>query len=210
MLLTRFKQLFRKKESFALEGVRDYLRFDDELATIDKKAADAAFVACYQEIAVPFMKSRGFVRWPQWGFARLNSLDVLEYVRLQKERSGSKTFTVNVGVMPLYVSQHNRSIEFRMRLGELVRGRDAWWDYADETIARVSFSNVTRAIERYAFPWFETYRDEAAIKAQLTRKVAGNAEWLRVIDNHRDALQIMQDNVAELRLPKSLLADRRP
>lgn len=193
-----------------LEGVRDHLRFDAEVETVDRKAADAAFAACYKEIFAPFMKDHGFVGWPQWSFARLNSLDVLEYVHFQKERSGSKTFTVNVGVMPLYVSQHNTMIGFRERLGELVRGQDAWWDDADETIARVSFSNVTRAIERYAFPWFETYRDEAVIKARLIRKVAGNAGWLQVIDNHDDAMQIMQDNVAELHLPKRLLADRRP
>lgn len=209
MLFDKLKKLLKREKAFALEGVRDYMRLGDERATIDNEAANAAFMTCCKEIVEPFLTAHGFVKWSTRGFVRLNSLDVLEWLNFQKERSGSKTFTVNVYLLPLYVSQPLLHTLFRERLGELVCGRDVWWDYADEKIARVSFNNVTRAIEQFAFSWFGTWRDEAALKARITCQKC-NAEWLRVIDDRSDSQQIIRENMAALHLPKSLLADRRP
>ena len=209
MLLDKLKKLLRRDETFALEGVRSFMRLENERATIDGRAANAAFETCYKEIVEPLLTAHGFIKWSTRGFVRLNSLDVLEWVNFQKERSGSKTFTVNVHLLPLYVPQELMQTEFRVRLGELICGRDVWWDFADEKIARISFNNVTRAIEKFVFSWLGTWQDEAAIKARLIREKR-YAEWLRAIDDHSDRLEIMRENIAALHLPKSLLADRRP
>ena len=72
---------------------------------------------------------------------------MLEFIELQKETHGSKTFTVNYAMTPLYVPHNFLSLDFCERIGMLLCIRDIWWDFANDSIAKVSFGNVAKAID---------------------------------------------------------------
>lgn len=199
------------RKTFVLHGNRDCIRSDKELNTVDKTVADAAFQKYSKEILGEFLKQQGFLKWKTNAFVRLNSIDVLEYINLQKERYGSKTFTVNYALMPLYVPNEYMVTGFGDRLGNLIVGKDIWWDYADKRIAEVSFQNVTDAIEQFVLPWFQTYGDKELLKKRLLKdrkKGDGlpynNQKWLESIDVCENRSEIILDNIRRLKLPKKL------
>lgn len=198
-------------KTFVLRGNRDCIRSDKELNTVDKTVADAAFQKYSKEILGEFLKQQGFLKWKTNAFVRVNSIDVLEYINLQKERYGSKTFTVNYALMPLYVLTEYMVTGFGDRLGKLVVGKDIWWDYSDEKIAEVSFQNVTDAIEQFVLPWFQTYGNKEILKKRLledSKKMKGlpynNQKWLEFIDIYENRSEIIWDNIRRLKLPKKL------
>ena len=201
---------------FKIKGARPYIRLDEELELIDKKAADAAFKACKKRILDEYLCSKGFIKYKSNSYIRRNGIDVLEYIDLQKERYGSKTFTVNYAMLPLYVPHDFFGIGFGGRVGELINGKSIWWDYADEEIAEISFQNVVSAIERLILPWFERYSDEQELMKKLlkdretsekTRIGTGyrNREWIKALEEKGDYREIVVLNCENLKLPKKLM-----
>lgn len=76
------------------------------MKSIDKVEADKAFKLYKKEYIDTLLKSKGFIKYSTNAYVRRNQVDVLEFIELQKETHGSKTFTVNYAMTPLYVP-HN-------------------------------------------------------------------------------------------------------
>ena len=158
---------------------------------------------------------KGFVKYKANAYVRKNKIDVLEYIDLQKERYGSKTFTVNYALMPLYVPHDYLVTGFGDRLGRLICDTDIWWDYANEAISQISFQNVIDAIEQFVLPWFEKYENEETLKKKLLedkkkseQTVRGipykNAEWLSALEERGDRTEIILENIEKMKLPKKI------
>lgn len=201
---------------FKLCGDRRWMRSDEEMLAVDKAAADSAFKAYKKSVLDPAMKEMGFCKYKTSAYVRRNSIDVLEYVELQKEHYGSKTFTVNVAVLPLYLPHSYISFSFSSRLGRLICNRDVWWDFADEAAAKTSFENVAHAIGQFAAPWFMQYEDEDFLIGQIreekrVREERGlntsykNDSWLSALEHPTDRAQTIAENIEKLNLPKKLL-----
>ena len=140
---------------FKLRGnVSGAIRSDDEMASVNKDAADKSFKNQKKKLDL-FLQQKGFVKYKTNSYARRNNLNVLEYINLQKERYGSKTFTVNYALIPLYVPHSFFSYDLGDRLGKLICNRDVWWDYSTAEMAEVSFQNVMDAIDKFLLPWFD-------------------------------------------------------
>lgn len=158
-------------KKFVFNGAANHaIRLDEELKNIDKIAADKAFKVQKKRLDA-FMQANGFVKYKGTAYVRKNAIDVLEYVNLQKEAYGSKTFTVNYALIPLYVPRDFLSLDLGGRLAMLIIDRDIWWDFANENAAEISFSNVMEAISEYLFPWFQYNSNKAnLVKSLLEEK----------------------------------------
>ena len=202
-------ELFKKKQAnkeFHFIGVRQHIRTEEELLLINKKEADAAFQQCKKEILDSLLLSKGFCKHKTNAYVRLNDIGLLEYIDIQKERYGSKTFCVNFAVMPLYCEYEYIVLSLGDRLGTYISGKDVWWDYASETIAKDSFSNVSAAIEQYILPWFEQVSTEDGCRAKL-RKLPNKKlakEWLDALENIEDKETRIRQGIAALKLPKKI------
>lgn len=197
-------------DKFKLKGNRQHLRTDMEMNSLDKKEADEAFKKYKKELIDPLLKEYGFLKYKTNSYVRRNKVDVLEYVDLQKEQHGSKTFTVNCALTPLYVPHDFFCFDISIRIGKLICNKDIWWDYGNVKIAKTGFENVADAIETYAFPWFEAHSTNEAIKEFLIEeknrreKLSNNQEaWLVAINNRDNNCSVIADNVKLFSLPKN-------
>ena len=202
-------------KNFILQGnVSGAIRSDDEMASVDKEAADKSFKKQKKKLDL-FLQQKGFVKYKTNSYARRNNLNVLEYINLQKEQYGSKTFTVNYALIALYVPHSFLSYDLGDRLGKQICNRDVWWDYADEKSAQESFQNVMDAIECYLLPWFEERRSKESLKKELLieeqkhKSYGGRLSdvqqaWLNVIDSKEDHSDIISNNIVTFKLPKKL------
>jgi len=196
---------------FKLKGSRSFLRTDNEMSSIDKGEADRAFKLCKKQYLDSLLKAKGFLQYKSNAYVRRNHVDALELIELQKEKNGSGTFTVNYALTPLYLQYDFASFCYSERMGILVCGKDVWWDYADESIARVSFENVAKAIEEYVLPWFDACSNDDSIKKLLLAKQEEQGgrlsvyerAWLESLDNHGDCSKTIERNLELFRLPKS-------
>lgn len=137
------------------------------------------------------------------------------YVDFQKESYGSKTFTVNLAVMPLYTTlyQPQNVVAFYVshRLGELICRRDIWWDFADETICAKSLANVKDALAQFAMPWFCRMANERHVRLLLLQKKLTSKlsvydeEWLNAINDRGNRAEIILEHMDKLGLPKSVI-----
>ena len=204
-MLKFFKRKDAKKE-FCFVGNRKHIRAEDELLCINKEEADLAFKQCKKKYVDVLLLSKGFCKYKTNAYVRLNTIGLLEYVDLQKERHGSKTFCVNFAVMPLYCENKYIVMSLGDRLGTYISGRDVWWDYASESIAKDSFLNVSTAIEKYVLSWFEQVSTEEGYRAELknmrNKKLA--KDWIKALDNIENKEIIIQQSVLELNLPKKI------
>lgn len=197
--------------AFKIVGNRLYIRTDEEMSKVDKRAADAAFKKYQKEFITPYMNEQGFLKYKTNAYVRRSKIDLLEYIEFQKERHGSKTFTVNLAVMPLYMPCNFIIFYFSHRLGELICRRDIWWDFADETVCAVSMKNVKEAIEQFGMPWFRKMANEHLIRLLLVKKKLSSKlsvydkEWLDAIDSRNRRTAVIQENVNKLGLPKVLI-----
>lgn len=200
-------------ENFKLQGNRTHLRTEKELEDIDKAVSDEAFKKYKSIILDEYLSSQGFIKYKTNAYVRQNKIDVLEYIGLQKERYGSKTFTVNYAIMPLYVLHNYLVLGFGGRLGELICDKDIWWDYADKNVAQVSFRNVAEAIDGFVLPWFDKYSNEKYLMEKLLEdkknsKRTGlgiaykNEEWINAIVKCDNKGEIIAENIKRLKLPK--------
>ena len=94
-----------KKGEFNLRGTRCLLRTDNEISLIDKAEADA-FKLCKKQYLDTLLRSKGFSKYKTNAYVRRNQADVLECIELQKEINGSRTFTVNYALTPLFLKFH--------------------------------------------------------------------------------------------------------
>ena len=199
---------------FIICGNRAHLRTDEEMLSINKTIADEAFKK-QKALLGKYLESQGFLKYKTSAYVRKNAIDLLEYIDLQKEKYGSKTFTVNYSLMPLYVPHDYLIIGFGGRLGGLICGKDIWWDYATNSAAEVSFQNVSEAIKIFLLPWFEKYSDEDYVRKELLKdkKRSGriglgipykNEEWLNAIDGCANRKEIIDGNIQRLKLPKTI------
>lgn len=199
-------------KEFKLRGSRSFLRTDDEMSSIDKAEADRAFKVSKKQYLDSLLKAKGFLQYKTNAYVRRNQADVLELIELQKEKNGSRTFTVNYALTPLYLPYAFATFCFSERIGILVCGKDVWWDYADESVARVSFENVAKALEEYVLPWFDTCSNDDSIKKLLLARQEEQKErlsvyeqaWLESIENPGDCSGIIEENYKLFSLPKSL------
>lgn len=149
------------------------IRSNEEMKYVNKTEADAAFQINQRENLRPFLAEYGFLPWKRNAFVRLNKEGILEYIDLQKEHYGSKTFTVNLAVMPLYVpSEGYMTLNFGERLGWLVSGKDFWWDYKDERMAKASFDNVKEVLQEKGISWLEEIAGPQYLKLLYDKKGA--------------------------------------
>ena len=194
-------------EQFTLKGNRPFLRTDYEMSSIDKDEADRVFKSCKKQYLDFLLKANGFLQYKSNAYVRRNQVDVLEYIDLQKEKNGSRTFTVNYALTPLYLRYAFADFWYSERIGMLVCGKDVWWDYADENIARVSFENVAGAVEEHVLPWFDAHSNVDSIKKLLLTKdrlSVYQQAWLESIDNLGDCSGIIEENIKLFGLPQSL------
>ena len=194
-------------KEFKLRGSRSFLRKDNEMSSIDKSEADRAFKSCKKQYLDSLLKAKGFLQYKTNAYVRRNHVDVLELIELQKEKNGSRTFTVNYALTPLYLRYAFADFWYSERIGMIVCGKDVWWDYADESVARVSFENVAKALEEYVLPWFDTNSNNDSIKKLLLAKERLSVyeqAWLESIENPGDCSGIIEENYKLFSLPKSL------
>ena len=202
-------------DGFQLQGNRPFaIRSDEEMRSVNGEAADWAFKA-QKKLLDQHLAKQGFVTYKTNACIRRNALDVLEYINLQKESHGSRTFTVNYALIPLYIPHDFLSYDLGGRLGTLICSRDVWWDYADEAVAAVSFQNVTEAIERFLLPWFDQTADRSALEAELLRVQKARMQhggrlsdiqqaWLDALDDPPDADAVIRENIRRFKLPQKL------
>lgn len=196
---------------FVLQGDRVHIRTEEELLTVDKAAADEAFKKYSREVFAKYLIEQGFFKWKTNAYVRRSSIDLLQYIDLQKERYGSKTFTVNYAIMPLYVPTEYMVIGFGNRLGYFIAGKDVWWDYANDEAADLSFQNVRQAVRQFVMPWFQKHDDENVYRKQLKKDTKKSfcgydaGLWLEAIDGCSQKEQVISENIRKLKLPKKLL-----
>ena len=200
---------------FRLRGnVSGAIRSDDEMSSVDKEAADKSFKDMKKKLDL-FLQQKGFAKYKTNAYARRNNLNVLEYMNLQKEQYGSKTFTVNYALIALYVPHSFLSYDLGGRLGRLICDRDVWWDYSNAEIAEISFQNVMDAIDDFLLPWFEERKSKESLKRELLKeeqkrkKYGGRLSdiqqaWLNVIDSEDDYSDIISNNIVTFKLPKEI------
>lgn len=114
---------------------------------------------------------------------------------------------MNFAVMPLYCGYKHIVISLGDRLGCYISGKDVWWDYASESIAKDSFLNVSTAIEQYIFPWFEQVSTEDGYRTMLlntrhNKKLA--KDWLDAMESIEDKQTLIRQSIVELKLPKKI------
>ena len=176
-------------------------RDDKEMLWLNGELADNAFKKYKKEILDVFMAQQGFSKWKTRAYVKLNPIGLLEYMDLQKERYGSKTFCVNFSVTPLYYGVNDIRMSLGDRLGAYISGKDFWWDYADSASAKASFQNVAEAIKLYLLPWFEYYSDESNYRQILSEYP--DQTWLEAFDS-QDKESIIEENINILKLPKKI------
>ena len=205
--------IFKKKqnrEEFCFTGNRIHIRTEEELLLIDREEADSAFKRYKKEIIDSFLLSNGFYKYKTNSYVRLNSIGLLEYIDLQKERYGSKTFCVNFAAMPLYCESEYIVISFGHRLGTYISGKDVWWDYASEDIAKESFDNVKVAIEKYVLPWFAEVSTEEGYRTKLQSIYNKNLaeKWIAAMENIDNRETLIQQSIMKLKLPKKMASNK--
>lgn len=194
------------KEKFVFVGNRPHIRLDEEMSQINKEEADNAFKKCKREILDKVLTDNGFYKWKSNAYVRRNDIYLLEYIDLQKERYGSKTFCVNFAIMPLYCGRSYISLHMGYRLGSYIAGQDIWWDYCNEEIAGQSFENVAEAITQFAIPWFSQVSSEEEYQGWLMKKNSQIArEWLEALKIKADDKEsLSRSGIERLKLPKKL------
>ena len=180
------------------------------MQSIDKEEADNAFKLYKKQYLDTLLKSKGFLKYKTNAYVRRNQVDVLEYIDLQKEKNGSRTFTVNYGLTALYTPHQFLNWDINERIGILICNKDIWWDFVNDDIAKASFENVAKAIEEFVIPWFDARSDDGSIKKMLLddREDYGwslyKQAWLEAIDHRYDFSETIEENIKLFRLPKSL------
>lgn len=199
-------------KEFVFKGTRNTaIRSDEKMKNIDKTIADKAFKMQKKRLDA-FMLANGFVKHKGTSYVRRNDIDVLEYVNLQKEAYGSKTFTVNYALIPLYVPHDFLSFDLGGRLAMLIIDRDIWWDFADEKVAEISFSNVMDAISEYLFPWFQKNSNKnnlmtALLEEKKRSEMHGGRlsniqqKWLDILTEPVYDAGVIEDNICVFKLP---------
>lgn len=105
------------------------------------------------------LKDYEFYRYKTAYIGRVTNDSVFQFLNFQKEAYGGKSFTVNVGVRPLFVPHDNLSLQPGQRLGYFKFGTDKWWKYENEDRAEDSFKEVNEIIIEYVLKWFEATND---------------------------------------------------
>lgn len=160
----------RQTKPFEFYGTGKHSKTIDEHQSMNKEEADQAFKKYKREILDAYFKEKGFYKHKTSSYVRLNKNRLVEEVNLQKEAYGSRTFTLNISLYPLYVPYDRISHGFGDRIGSLAGNIDFWWDYKDDKTAKRSFENVKDALEQFAMPWFVTYEDEAKYREDLINR----------------------------------------
>lgn len=200
----------RNNIKFIFSGNSSFLRTDYEVGSINKDEADSAFKLHKKQYIDTILKSKGFHKYKTNAYVRRNQVDVLEYVDLQKEKNGSRTFTVNYGLTALYIPHGFINWDKYERIGMLIFQEDIWWDFANDYIAKASFENVAKAIEEFVIPWFDAHSNDDSIKKMLLddREEYGwsiyKQAWLEAIDHRWYLSETIEENIKLFRLPKSL------
>ena len=202
--------ILKNNREFELRGNCSFLRTENEMCCVDKNEADSAFKLYKKEFIDTLLKSKGFLKYKTNAYVRRNQVDVLEYIDLQKEKNGSRTFTVNYGLTALYIPHGFIDWDINERIGILICNKDIWWDFSNDTIAKVSFENVAKAIEEFVIPWFDARSNDDSIKKMLLddREKYGwssyKQAWLEAIDHRCNHSETIEKNIELFRLPKSL------
>ena len=112
--------------------------------------------------------------------------------------------------MPLYCESEYIVISFGHRLGTYISGKDVWWDYASEDIAKESFDNVKVAIEKYVLPWFAEVSTEEGYRTKLqnihNKKLA--EKWIDAIDRISNKDVLIKQSIEKLKLPKKMISNK--
>lgn len=194
---------------FTLKGNMDAVRDTDG---INKKAANKAFTRYNNEILGELLVPLGFAKAGTNTWFRINSIGLLEYIDLQKEAHGSKTFTVNIALIPMYAQHDFICIGFGNRIGKLFCDRDVWWSFGNNDEAQTSFQNIAEAIALFVIPWFDTYKSEKAYREKLVEDIESDTvptypakKWLEALDSGARDKHIVCENAFAWNVPKELV-----
>jgi hypothetical protein len=134
----------------------------------------------------PHLRSLGFKR-TRTTFHRAAGINwqVVNLQRSQFSNPGETSFTVNLGVAWEALRETKRGADWkpgrrpleyqcqlRMRLGQLLVGRDHWWDLGPDTDVEQLGGAVVDAIERYGLPWLDEASDTEAYLDKLIANLA--------------------------------------
>jgi len=205
---TEMKSVFVIKSAFKTPFRNlDDKAYQEDMLKIDKKVANEAFKNNKRTLD-DYLRGKGFFKYKTRSYVRLNKIRVLECIELQKELYGTKTFTVNIIWMPLYVHHDYMARNITYRLGTIICGHDVWWDYANDSVAHDSFLNVLDAIDQFVIPRFEEYADIEKLKEYINNLKSlsvNNREWLKEIDLYDCNDDIVCENIDKFKLPKRLM-----
>lgn len=155
------------KSDFVFYGNGSFSRNFKEYESLNKEEADQAFKKYKREILDSYLTDKGFKKYKTNAYVRLNPNRLVEYIDLQKEPRGSRTFTLNIALFPLYAPQDFMTIGFGDRMGCIISGKDFWWDFKDDETTKISFENVKDGLEQFVMPWFEHYCYEKNYESDL-------------------------------------------
>lgn len=200
-----------RPNKFKLKGTRNAFRSDLEMQHLDREAADQAYKE-KKKLLDDYMISKGFFKHKTNTYIRLNKINVLESINLQKERYGSRTFTVNILLMPMYLPQDSVSFGGD-RISQIMElPTDVWWDFGDAKTAETSFKNIVEAVDRFVMPWFEKTSDPECLKSMVREhKVPGQftrndyIKWNEVFDSYMELGDVVAENIERMKLPKALI-----
>lgn len=164
------KQIAEHTEPFKFYGSGRHLKSVDEHQALNKEEADQSFKKYKREVLDTFLKENGFYKYKSSSYVRLNKNRLVEDINIQKDAYGSRTFTLNISLYPLYAPCDFMCKNFGNRIGTMIDNRDFWWDYKDDKTAKLSFENVKNALEQFVIPWFDIYDDETKYKEDLLNR----------------------------------------
>jgi hypothetical protein len=100
------------------------------------------------------LKDHGFKKYKSVNIARITKDSLFQVINFQKEAYGSKTFTANVTIRPLFIPHKYLTLSPGERLGYFTYGYDKWWSFIDETISNESFNEVKAILFDHVLPMF--------------------------------------------------------
>ncbi|WNF22686.1 DUF4304 domain-containing protein [Mesobacillus jeotgali] len=116
---------------------------------------DSYFKKSLTKWIVKPLREYDFFRYKTAFVGRVTNDSIFQFINLQKDAYGGKTFTVNVGVRPLFIPHDYLSLQPGQRIGYFKYGADKWWSFKTEDRADHSFIEVNHIINDYVLEWFE-------------------------------------------------------
>lgn len=138
-----------------------------ELTKEQKNTADANYKEQYRRLR-EFLKEESFTPQGASSFIRINQLDVIESIYIQKDMYGRKFFTVSVSIQPL-CNPSTSCFGHGQRLPSFFLSEgDPWYDYLAPKACEHSFNEVMAQLRQYVLPWFASLHSADKLQEYLS------------------------------------------